>query len=62
MHECKTVTLRTRPLKEQDAVFLLGLLSGVSRQRDNESYPAMSRLVFTYMPIRETSENRTSTR
>ena len=29
MNDCKTVTLRIRPLKKQDAVVLFGLLSWV---------------------------------
>lgn len=39
MHECKTVTLRTRPLKGRMLSFYLDYYPGVSRQGNDESYP-----------------------
>ena len=37
MQDCD---IKDTSAKRQDDVFLSGLLSGISRQRDNESYPS----------------------
>ena len=61
MHECKTVTLRTRPLKKNMLSFYLDYYPGY---RDKESMKVIRHesLVFISMPIRGTNVNRISTR
>ena len=61
MNDCKTVTLRTRPLKNRMLSFYLDYYPGY---RDKETMKVIrhERLAFIYMPIRRTSGNRISTR
>lgn len=61
MNDCKTVTLRTRPLKNRMLSFYLDYYPGY---RDKETMKVIRHesLAFIYMPIRRTSGNRTSTR
>ena len=61
MHECKTVTLRTRPLKGRMMSFYLDYYPGY---RDKETMKVIRHesLASMSMPIRETNGNRISTR
>ncbi len=60
MHECKTVTLRTRPLKGRMMSFYLDYYPGY---RDKETMKVIRHeSLGIYMPIRETNVNRISTR
>lgn len=61
MHECKTVTLRTRPLKGRMMSFYLDYYPGY---RDKETMKVIRHesLGIYIMPILETNVNRISTR
>ena len=62
MNDCKTVTLRTRPLKNRMLSFYLDYYPGY---RDKETMKVIrheSLGIYIYMPIRRTSGNRISTR
>ena len=60
MNDCKTVTLRTRPLKNRMLSFYLDYYPGY---RDKETMKVIRHeSLGIYMPIRRTSGNRTSTR
>ena len=60
MHECKTVTLRTRPLKNKMLSFYLDYYPGY---RDKETMKVIRHesLGIISMPIRRTSGSRIST-